>query len=105
MMENDIDKLIIDEFPFKEPMNGQFDIIKTIIESYLSGNKYFILEAATGTGKSVIGYTVSRVMFRLQEIASSTILTKTKSLQEQYSSSIKLNDRKIIHSKIGRAHV
>jgi Rad3-related DNA helicase len=98
MMENDIDKLIIDEFPFKEPMNGQFDIIKTIIESYLSGNKYFILEAATGTGKSVIGYTVSRVMFRLQEIASSTILTKTKSLQEQYSSSIKLNDRKIIHS-------
>ena len=65
-------------FPFDVPRNGQREIIEKIINAYNSGKKYVILNAPTGTGKSIIGYSIARYF------KSAYILTSQKVLQEQY---------------------
>ena len=47
-------------FPFEEPRKNQREIIERIINAYLNGKKYVILSAPTGTGKSIIGYSVAK---------------------------------------------
>ena len=65
-------------FPFNNPRAGQKELIEKIISAYESGKKYVILNAPTGTGKSVIGYTIAKYF------ESAYILTSQKVLQEQY---------------------
>lgn len=74
-----IDDEIIENFPFKEPRLGQLDIIQDIKEAIDKGFKYIILEAGTGTGKSVIATTLAKIY------ESAYILTMTKQLQAQYA--------------------
>ncbi|KZX15973.1 helicase C-terminal domain-containing protein [Methanobrevibacter curvatus] len=70
---------IIEKFPFKHPRVGQLEILSEIVEAIEKGFKYIILEAGTGTGKSVIAATLARLY------ESSYILTMTKQLQSQYA--------------------
>lgn len=65
-------------FPFDKPRTDQLETISEIQYAISKGFKYIILEAGTGTGKSVIAATSAL----LQE--NSYILTKTKQLQKQY---------------------
>lgn len=71
-------------FPFEEPRKNQREIIERIINAYLNGKKYVILSAPTGTGKSIIGYSVAKYF------GSGYVLTSQKVLQEQYYNDFKL---------------
>ncbi|MGL4669858.1 MAG: helicase C-terminal domain-containing protein [Methanobacteriaceae archaeon] len=73
-----INNNIIDKFPFENPREGQFEIIQEIYDAINKGYKYIVLEAGTGTGKSVIAATLARMH------ADAFIFTMTKQLQEQY---------------------
>ncbi|MCD7781506.1 MAG: ATP-dependent DNA helicase [Methanosphaera sp.] len=75
----DIDDEIIENFPFKSARNNQLEIISEILEAFESGHKYVILEAGTGTGKSVIAATLAQIL------QPAYILTMTKQLQRQYA--------------------
>lgn len=81
--KDSIPKEVIENFPFKKPRPGQLEIITKIHKAIEKGYKFIILEAGTGTGKSVIAATLAKIY------APSFILTMTKQLQEQY-----LNDFK-----------
>ncbi len=74
-----IDRDIIKNFPFKQPRYGQLDIIQELLDAIDDGYKYIILEAGTGTGKSVIASTLAKIL------GSAYILTRTKQLQGQYN--------------------
>ena len=69
---------VIDNFPFKNPREGQLETISEILEAISKGYRYIILEAGTGTGKSAIAATLANMH------ESSYILTITKLLQNQY---------------------
>lgn len=69
---------IISKFPFPEPRPGQIETIDYILDAFLNRDKRFvILEAPTGTGKSVIGATVSNFF------KSAYYITIQKFLQDQ----------------------
>lgn len=67
------------KFPLDNPRSDQLEIISEIAYAINKGYKYIILEAGTGTGKSVVAATLARIY------ESSYILTVTKQLQNQYS--------------------
>ena len=69
---------IIENFPFENPRHGQLEIIFEIQRAIEKGYKFIILEAGTGTGKSVIAATLAKIY------KPTFILTMTKQLQEQY---------------------
>ena len=70
---------IIYNFPFEIPREGQLEIIQEIENAISKGYKYIILEAGTGTGKSAIAATLSKMY------GSAYILTMTKQLLSQYA--------------------
>ncbi|WP_414469950.1 helicase C-terminal domain-containing protein [Methanobacterium sp. ACI-7] len=74
-----IDSTIIDNFPFETPREGQLEIISQITGAIDNGYKYIVLEAGTGTGKSAIATTLSKIY------EPAYILTMTKQLQSQYA--------------------
>ena len=74
-----IDSAIIDNFPFEKPRKGQLEIISQIKNAIDDGFKFIVLEAGTGTGKSVIAATLSKIY------EPAYILTMTKQLQSQYA--------------------
>jgi len=73
-----IDSKIIENFPFDEPREGQLEVISEISKAIDDGYKYIVLEAGTGTGKSVIAATLAKIY------SPAFILTMTKQLQDQY---------------------
>ena len=84
-----IDPTVKKYFPFKEPRKHQLETISEIKEAIDNGYKYIVLEAGTGTGKSVIAATLASIY------DSTYILTGTKQLQQQY-----LNDFKDLGFKL-----
>ena len=78
------DNLFNQIFPFNKPRQGQRDIIQRIIDAYQSGKTHVILQAPTGTGKSVIAYSVAKYF------GKTVILTSQKILQEQYFKDLKI---------------
>ena len=74
----DIARGIIKNFPFDKPREGQFEVISEISKAIDDGYKYIVLEAGTGTGKSVIAATLAKMY------SPAFILTMTKQLQDQY---------------------
>ncbi|MCL2688153.1 MAG: ATP-dependent DNA helicase [Methanobrevibacter sp.] len=74
----DIDNRIIENFPFDEPRKDQFETISEISKAIDEGYKYIVLEAGTGTGKSVMAATLAKIY------SPAFILTMTKQLQNQY---------------------
>ena len=69
--------LIEEYFPFDKFRPGQKECIEAILNAYNDGKKFVILEAPTGSGKSVIGMTVARFF------KNSYYLTIQKILQDQ----------------------
>ncbi|MGZ7109563.1 MAG: DEAD/DEAH box helicase family protein, partial [Methanobacterium sp.] len=74
-----IDSSIIDNFPFEKPREGQLEIISKIKNAIDEGFKFIVLEAGTGTGKSAIASTLTKIY------SPAYILTMTKQLQSQYA--------------------
>ena len=72
-----------ENFPFTSPREHQLETISEIKDAIDNGYQYIVLEAGTGTGKSVIAATLASMY------ESTYILTVTKQLQDQY-----LNDFK-----------
>lgn len=73
-----VDPQVRENFPFEKPRKDQLETISEIKHAIDRGYKYIVLEAGTGTGKSVMAATLS-LMFD-----STYILTVTKQLQDQY---------------------
>lgn len=83
---NEIEKLVIDQFPYAIPYPNQIDTIVKIVDEFVNKEKiHVVLDAPTGSGKSVIAYTVVKVLNKLRVIWRTTIITTTKALQAQYS--------------------
>jgi Rad3-related DNA helicase len=72
----DLDK-IEEFFPFDEFRPGQKECIEAILNAFNSGKKFVILEAPTGSGKSVIGMTIAKFF------EDAYYLTIQKILQDQ----------------------
>jgi len=78
------EEYIQSHFPFEKIRPIQKDVIKLILDKFLLENqRYVILELPTGSGKSVIAYTVAKIMDNEIE-TTNTFLTASKQLQEQY---------------------
>ncbi|KZX16695.1 helicase C-terminal domain-containing protein [Methanobrevibacter curvatus] len=73
-----IDEDILLNFPFKTPRKGQLETISKINKAIEKGYKFIMLEAGTGTGKSVMAATIANLY------KDTYILTVTKQLQNQY---------------------
>jgi len=79
-------------FPFSSPRSNQKEIIEKIISAFIEDKKkYVIFCGPTGTGKSVIGYTVAKFFELLYPkinedfmYQKTFVLTSQKCLQEQY---------------------
>lgn len=74
-------------FPFDIPRRGQQEVCKRIVNAYKKGKKYVILQAPTGSGKSVISHTISS--YFASQGQKSYVLTSQKGLQDQYVSDFK----------------
>jgi ATP-dependent DNA helicase DinG len=101
-------------FPFEEYRENQFETINTIVDSLKDKDiNYFVLESPTGVGKSVVGYTASKILKDLLYINKPNnlnegkdesgpeilIITSTRQLQKQYIDSFKnINDVEFIWS-------
>lgn len=100
---SEVEQKIENYFPFEEFRSGQAEVIKGIIESF-QNNSYYLLEAPTGSGKSVIAYTVARYLlnefnYNCDYRPYSVICTSTKALQLQYVNTFShLNDVSYIWS-------
>lgn len=73
----DDNELIQKYFPLESPRIGQIECIKSIIKAFESGKRVVILEAPTGSGKSVIAKTIANMA------DSSCYITSQILLQEQ----------------------
>ena len=79
-------------FPFKSPYKGQLENITDICYSFCVLNKkHVVFEGPTGTGKSVVAYTVAQILKdkRIQYSQRSRVATVSISLQEQYQHDFK----------------
>lgn len=78
-------------FPFETFRPGQREAIEQIAKC-LDNNKHFVFEAPTGTGKSVIAFTVGEMLLsRPPKVQGPPILilTSTRQLQKQYMDTFK----------------
>lgn len=71
------DEAILKAFPWEQPREGQIEAVRFVLEAFKDGKDYVVLEGPTGSGKSVIGITVSNFF------KNSFYLTIQKSLQAQ----------------------
>lgn len=82
---SDVNPEVKQYFPFSKARKGQLELTSEIRHAIDNGYKFIVLEAGTGTGKSVIAATLALMA------ENAYILTMTKQLQDQY-----LNDFKSI---------
>lgn len=78
---------MMSSFPYKSIRPQQTEAIEFALEAVSSGNKFIVIEAGTGVGKSAIGLTVARMLSGEGDgsyNAGSYFLTTQKILQEQY---------------------
>lgn len=82
-----IEQEVINCFPYDEFFQGQKEAIIAVVDAFLNqGKKHVILEAPTGVGKTIIAWTMHRVLDRLMGASKlkTTVTTTTKGLQAQY---------------------
>lgn len=75
------------KFKFRK---GQFEAIRKVIQCYQDGYQNVIIDAPTGTGKSIIAMIVSKVLNNLGK--SGYIVTSDLGLQNQYEDDFKYFD-------------
>lgn len=81
-------KTINEIFPYSKPFTGQIEAIIEICESFIFENKkHVILDAPTGSGKSVIAWTIMNTLHQLGIIRKGQVITTTKALQTLYTTS------------------
>ncbi|MBC8410965.1 MAG: DEAD/DEAH box helicase family protein, partial [Rhodobacteraceae bacterium] len=82
-------------FPYDEIRPQQSEAIESALEAFKAGKKFVIIEAATGIGKSAVGYTINKTMLspagadyrsKGDYLHGGYFLTTQKILQEQYIS-------------------
>jgi ATP-dependent DNA helicase DinG len=61
-------------FPLPTIRPGQLDSINRVMEAFTAKKKFFVLEGATGTGKSAIGFTLAQMIFPAYYLAPQKIL-------------------------------
>ena len=88
--EENIPKIIKDNFPSKEPRELQLETISKIYDAIENGYKYIILEAVSGFGKSLIAIALSNIYSE----GKSYILTPTHLLIDQYINDFKISKLK-----------
>lgn len=77
-------------FPFSAYRDPQGRSIEAVVDGFMNGKKYAIIEAGTGIGKSAIGLTIARYLNDYLSITDNTyangsyFLTTQKILQDQY---------------------
>lgn len=71
-------------FPFATANPGQKEAIFVAVKSIFQGYGHVIIEAPTGTGKSVIATTIHNVLRSFDPTFRTSITTATKNLQAQY---------------------
>lgn len=82
-------KLLGKSFVFRD---GQLEAIERIVQNVVANKKQTILEAPTGSGKSIIAMLAAYVLFK-EHSKKSYILVSDLSLYAQYENDIKkLND-------------
>jgi len=84
-----IDMLIHSNFQSgKTVREPQLRSLRFLIKSFIEGKKHCILQLPTGVGKSLIADTFSKIFKNLTvskpHLNGTTVITKTKALQEQY---------------------
>lgn len=85
--------LIEQHFPFDEFRPGQKECIKAILNAFNEGKRFVILEAPTGSGKSVIGMTVAKFF------EDAYYLTIQKILQDQLVKDFESNEVKCLKGR------
>ncbi|HET8688956.1 MAG TPA: helicase C-terminal domain-containing protein [Methanosarcina sp.] len=79
-------KEIVDRyFPRPKANPGQKEAIVDACHAILAGKKHVIIDAPTGTGKSIIATTIHRVLKHVKGRWRTTLITSTRSLQDQYT--------------------
>lgn len=79
-------KEIVDRyFPRPKANPGQKEAIVDACHAILNGKKHVIIDAPTGTGKSIIATTIHRVLKHVKGRWRTTLITSTRSLQDQYT--------------------
>lgn len=82
---DDLKPVILKHFPYPSFNPGQYEAIEQSVRALLSGVKHVIVESPTGTGKTAIAYTISKVLGDLKPRHRTTLITGTKGLQDQYT--------------------
>lgn len=82
MNKDDLKKYI--PFEKKQFRPGQFEAIQQTMEAIENGDRYIILNAPVGVGKSLIGYVLAKKLLELNGSDRTYMYTKTKMLQDQY---------------------
>lgn len=83
----EIELQVEQSFPFEKFFKGQKEAIVQIVDAFLNGQKkHVIVEAPTGSGKTLIAWTAHRALDKLigTERLRTTVTTTTKGLQKQY---------------------
>lgn len=96
---DELNESILTSFiPFEKQIfrPGQFDAIKQIVEAIEDGEKFIILNAPVGLGKSLVAYVLAKLMELHGE--QTYIYTKTKMLQDQYIKDFK--DVKLVKGRM-----
>ena len=73
------------------PRGKQYEVTLAIVDQFIEREiQNIILDAPTGSGKSIIGAAVSLALVELKQITGSVIVTATNALSEQYSTSLNI---------------
>jgi Rad3-related DNA helicase len=78
-----------DAFPMSSYRPGQKNAIRKILEAFASGNRFVLLEAPTGSGKSAIAFTIAQILSPV------FCIVPQKFLQDQYMQDFGENGRHV----------
>lgn len=85
-------------FPYAEMREQQKIAIEFIIKAFEDGKRFVVLQAPTGTGKSLIGLTIARYLNKYMQSSAAYLLTTQKILQDQYERDFGQRSLKMLRS-------
>ena len=100
-MQTTIKGDLLDYFPFDYFRKGQEQSINSILTAFESDYKYVLLDAPTGSGKSMVARTVIDYLSDNKGF-SAYLLSNTKMLQNQYYDEALLFNEYNVDYKLGK---